>query len=81
MHRYPKVGEDVPAAVDVLKDLVAAGHLLILWAMRSGKELQDAEDWFRDRDIPLYGVQKDPYSGHGPVALKLTQTSTSTMLP
>ena len=59
-HRYPDVGEDAPLAVQTMKELVADGHLLILWTMRSGRFLGDANDWFKDRGIPLFGSQKNP---------------------
>lgn len=58
-HAYPNEGEDV-GAQPVLRDLVAAGHKLILWTMRSGKELQDAVAWFNRNGIALYGVQRNP---------------------
>jgi hypothetical protein len=58
-HEYPQVGRDI-GAVPVLKRLVAEGHLLILNTMRCGKELQDAVDWFKENDIPLYGINEDP---------------------
>jgi len=58
-HLYPHVGEDIGAA-PVLKELVKAGHKLILNTMRCGMELQDAIDWFKENDIPLYGVNEDP---------------------
>lgn len=58
-HEYPNVGCDV-GAQEVLRELVAAGHKLILWTMRSGKELQDAVRWFEEYNIPLYGVQRNP---------------------
>ena len=64
-HKYPYVGEDI-GAVPVLKDLVKQGHQLILCTMRSHKPvkgidcLQDAVDWFKDNDIPLYGINEDP---------------------
>jgi hypothetical protein len=58
-HDYPKVGKDI-GAVPVLKRLAADGHRLILNTMRCGKELQDAADWFKANDIPLYGVNEDP---------------------
>lgn len=59
-HRYPDIGEDAPFATQTLKELAANGHLLILWTMRSGGFLGDASDWFKDRGIPLYGIQKNP---------------------
>jgi hypothetical protein len=58
-HEYPNIGKDI-GAIPVLKKFVAAGHLLILNTMRSGKELQEAVDWFKENDIPLRGVNEDP---------------------
>jgi len=37
-HEFPKVGRDIGAA-PVLRALVASGHQLILWTMRSDQEL------------------------------------------
>ena len=63
-HRYPAVGEDV-GAVPVLKKLVKNGHHLILSTMRSHNSegvdtLQPAIDWFKEHNIPLYGVNENP---------------------
>lgn len=58
-HEFPEVGKDI-GAVPVLKDLVKAGHRLILWTMRSGDSLKDAEAWFAENEIPLFGVNKNP---------------------
>lgn len=58
-HDYPKVGKDI-GAVPVLKKLTDSGHKLILNTMRSGKELDDAVQWFIDNDIPLCGVNENP---------------------
>lgn len=63
MHEYPKVGADVEGAVDVIKKLIANKHNIILWTMRSGKELHDAVDWYKKREIPLYGVNCNPSQG------------------
>lgn len=59
-HRYPDVGPSLPLAVTVLTRLWSEGNKLILWTMRSGKELQDAVDWFARNGIGLYGVQRNP---------------------
>ena len=59
-HNYPKVGQELPGAVETCKALINEGHQLILWTMRSGKELQDAVQWCFDRDITLIGVNKNP---------------------
>lgn len=58
-HEYPKIGKDIGSVV-VLKQLVQYGHQLILWTMRSGDTLNDAINWFKDNDIPLYGINTNP---------------------
>lgn len=58
-HEYPWIGREI-GAVPVLKRLVAAGHKLILYTMRSNEKLHLAEMWFKDRCIPLYGVNTNP---------------------
>lgn len=58
-HAYPNMGQDI-GAIPVLKDLIKRGHRLILNTMRSGKELDDAVDWFKQNDIPLFGVNVNP---------------------
>lgn len=58
-YAYPKVGEEI-GAIPVLKSLTDNGHHLILYTMRSGKELQDAIDWFLTNSIPLYAIQFNP---------------------
>lgn len=58
-HDYPYIGSDI-GAVPVLKKLVDSGCLLILNTMRSGKTLKEAEQWFKDNNIPLYGVNQNP---------------------
>jgi hypothetical protein len=67
-HEYPKIGKDI-GSVPVLKELVENGHQLILYTMRcdSGVKkgkftsgLTDAINWFKENDIPLYGIQYNP---------------------
>lgn len=58
-HEYPHIGEDI-GAVPVLKELIAAGHKLILFTMRSGKLLNDAIAWFERNGIELYAVNENP---------------------
>lgn len=62
-HDFPNVGKDIGAA-PVLRELVAAGHKLILWTIRSdgkkGMYLTDAVKWFRFRNIELYGINENP---------------------
>jgi hypothetical protein len=58
-HEFPKIGMDI-GAQKVLKRLVWAGHKLILYTMRSGDSLYEAECWFKDNGIHLYGIQTNP---------------------
>lgn len=61
-HSYPEIGEDI-GAVPVLKELVANGHRLVLFTMRSGETLDVAVKWFSDNDIPLFGINTNPTQG------------------
>lgn len=64
-HKYPEIGEDV-GADKVLKKLVDNGHKIILLTMRSHKEyngrdlLDEAVNWFKERNIDLYSVNENP---------------------
>ena len=60
MHKYPKIGEDIPNAVEVLKKLNNNQVKIILWTIRSGEFLQDAVNWFIERDIELWAINKNP---------------------
>jgi len=62
-HDYPKIGKDI-GAISVLTRLINEGHKLILFTMRSDKELNDAVAWFNDNNIPLYGIQRNPTQGN-----------------
>lgn len=58
-HRYPNIGKDI-GAVPVLKELIDKGHKLILNTMRSGKELEEAKEWFNENGIGLYSINHCP---------------------
>jgi len=64
-HEYPAIGREI-GATGVLRALADAGHKLILFTMRSDDPknnrffLTEAVMWFRERDIPLYGIQTNP---------------------
>jgi hypothetical protein len=62
-HAYPKIGAEI-GAVPVLKALVAEGHRLVLFTMRSGTFLDEAVNWFEENDIELYGANTNPQQKH-----------------
>ena len=51
-HDYPYIGKEIGAA-PVLRELVVAGHRLILYTMRDGRLLKEAEGWFKGHKIAL----------------------------
>jgi hypothetical protein len=58
-HEYPRIGRYI-GAEPVLRELVKAGHQLILLTMRGDKLLDEATNWFKDRDIPLFAINENP---------------------
>lgn len=58
--QFPLVGEEVPGAIDMLKELNAAKHQLILFTMRDKAKLALAVDWLMQKGVVLYGIQRNP---------------------
>ena len=64
-HDYPHIGKEI-GATPVLRELADAGHRLILFTVRCNDKkknnhtLDEAAAWFRERDIPLFGIQTHP---------------------
>jgi len=59
-HCFPDIGEDVPGAVETLKDLVKEDNWIYLWTVRSGQTLEDAVNWFCEKGIFLHGINENP---------------------
>jgi hypothetical protein len=55
-HAYPAIGREMPFAFSTLKEMQKAGHNLILWTYRTGKELDDAVEFCRRNGIEFYAV-------------------------
>ncbi len=56
LHRYPDIGEEVPGAVQTVKDLIAAGHEVILNTYRvdiGTAALYKAIEWLKGRGIKM----------------------------
>jgi hypothetical protein len=74
-HEFPDIGKGI-GAVAVLRQLADEGHKLILFTMRSdiespkseddnihpvgGTYLSDAVNWFKENNIPLWGINTNP---------------------
>ena len=59
-HEYPEIGKPVPKALEVLKELIAEGHTITLFTMRSGEPLDQAANYLRENGVPLYGINENP---------------------
>jgi hypothetical protein len=57
-HRYPEIGKEKLFAFEALKDLQKQNHQLILWTIRTGKELDEAVEFCRQRGLEFYAVNK-----------------------
>jgi len=57
-HKYPKLGKEIPMAVQMLKQLKQDGHTLILWTVRDGKELDDALQFCNSRGLEFHAVNR-----------------------
>lgn len=59
LHDFPFIGEENERCVEVLKKLVKAGHNLVLFTMRVDHLLDEAVEWFKVRDIPIFNVNRN----------------------
>ena len=55
-HRYPAIGKEILFAFETLRELQKQKHQLILWTIRTGKELDEALEFCRERGIEFYAV-------------------------
>ena len=58
-HKYPEIGEEIPFAVETLKELQKEQHRIILWSVREGALLDEAVQWCHERGLDFYAVNRD----------------------
>lgn len=58
-HKFPAIGEELLFAIETLKELQRQQHPIILWTFRSGKELDEAVEYCRQRGLEFYAVNKN----------------------
>jgi hypothetical protein len=58
-HKYPEIGEELLFAIETLKEFQRRQHLLVLWTFRSGKYLDEAVEYCRNRGLEFYAVNKN----------------------
>ncbi|MCU4157232.1 hydrolase [Carboxylicivirga sp. A043] len=57
-HKYPAIGKEKIFAFETLKSLQDKGHLLVLWTIRTGKQLDEAVEFCRKRGLEFYAVNR-----------------------
>ena len=58
-HKYPRIGNEIPFAVETLKKLQRDGHKLILWSVRERELLDEAVEWCRERGLEFYSINSN----------------------
>ena len=58
-HEYPKIGEEKLFAIETLKQIQKQGHQLILWTYRTGKELDDAVNFCKNKGFEFYAINRN----------------------
>lgn len=59
-HEYPKIGKEIPFAIETLKRLqMTPDILIILWTVREGVELEEAVQFCSERGLEFYAVNKN----------------------
>jgi hypothetical protein len=58
-HEYPRIGREKMFAFETLKLLLKEQHRLILWTIRTGKELDEAIEFCRERGVEFYAANKN----------------------
>jgi hypothetical protein len=59
-HAYPKIGKEIPFAIDTLIRIRRECHCqIILWSVREGLLLQEAVDFCHKRGLDFYAANKN----------------------
>ncbi len=53
---WPEIGELVPTALETLRQWHHAGHHIIIWTCRTGKELEACEQWLIANGVPYDAI-------------------------
>lgn len=58
-HKYPKIGDPIPFAIETLLQLQKEGHTLLMWSVREGELLQEAIDYCASKGLHYYAANKN----------------------
>ncbi len=59
-HEYPRIGKEIPFAIDTLKRLqLNPDHQLVMWTVREGELLAEAVEYCRSRGLEFYAINNN----------------------
>lgn len=58
-NQYPQIGSPKPEVIEYVKNLKRQGNIIILWTCRTGKALEDAVSWCKDKGIEFDKVNEN----------------------
>jgi hypothetical protein len=59
-HKYPNIGLERYKAIETLRALKNAGHVIIIWTCRFDDDLDVVEDWFKEKGFMPDGFNVNP---------------------
>ena len=57
-NRFPEIGPPVYPVISAVRQLIDAGHEVVLWTSRNGAELEAAVKWCEDRGLRFCAVNE-----------------------
>ena len=61
---FPQIGPPNYEMISLVRQLIDAGHEVVLWTSRHGKELEDAVEWCKDWGLVFCAVNEPAPSNH-----------------
>jgi hypothetical protein len=62
--KFPTIGEPVPLAIETIKELLAAGHTIVIWTCRDGDSLIQAKQKLQENNIYIEYFNQLPNQEH-----------------
>ena len=50
-HEFPVIGQELPGALNTMRAMQKAGHKIIIWTCRCGKEIAEMVAWFTEKNF------------------------------
>ena len=57
-NRFPEIGPPIYPVISAVRQLIDAGHEVVLWTSRNGAELEAAVKWCEDRGLRFCAVNE-----------------------